>query len=94
MPGKVRTARTVAREKKRYDYNRAVIAMFKQRPCDDCGVQYPPYVMQFDHRDPATKKFDIGSAVSGKAVETLLAEIMKCDLVCANCHAERTHLAR
>ena len=60
-------------------------------PCMDCGNTYPPYVMDFDHRDPATKLF---SLLADKALlknhDALLAEVAKCDVVCANCHAVRT----
>ncbi len=56
----------------------------------DCSVQYPPYVMQFDHRDPAAKAFSVGRVITRWSWESILAEVAKCDLVCANCHAERT----
>lgn len=62
----------------------------KMAPCSDCGVQYNPWVMDFDHRDPSQKKFAISSKY-GCLPETLEAEIAKCDLVCANCHRERTY---
>lgn len=62
---------------------------FKRRPCDDCGVQHPPYVMQFDHRDGETKKFNL-SAAGRRSKAQILEEIAKCDVVCANCHAVRT----
>lgn len=62
---------------------------FKKRPCEDCGVTYPPYVMQFDHRDPAEKKFNLSTGEKHTRQE-VLAEIAKCDVVCANCHAART----
>lgn len=81
-----------ARDK--YMRRRAVIDEAKDKPCMDCGVKYPSYVMQFDHRDPATKSFGIGPRGTGRSVEALLAEIAKCDVVCANCHAERTHQQR
>lgn len=61
------------------------------RPCSDCGVSYPPYVMDFDHRDPSTKLFGIGEGQVTKSFDELKAELAKCDLVCANCHRERTH---
>lgn len=61
---------------------------FKQQPCADCGKIYPPYVMDFDHVR-GEKKFDI-SLSERTAWETVLAEIAKCDVVCANCHRERT----
>lgn len=63
----------------------------RQVACADCGKSYPPYVMDFDHRDPATKSFSLlADKVLLKSRGVLLAEVAKCDVVCANCHAERT----
>jgi hypothetical protein len=60
----------------------------KSKPCMDCGVQYPYYVMQFDHVR-GTKEYTLAS--SGRiSIPKLQAEIQKCDVVCANCHATRT----
>lgn len=69
--------------------NRLYIKELKEKtPCTDCGKNYPHYVMQFDHlRD---KKFHIGSNTH-RNVSDFLLEIEKCEIVCANCHAERTH---
>ncbi len=62
----------------------------KNKPCKDCGKTYPPYVMDFDHLDSEEKEFQLGQALNwGK--EKVLKEIAKCELVCANCHRERTH---
>lgn len=61
----------------------------KSAPCMDCGIQYPPYVMQFDHRPDETKKFNLAKMAT-RGLEVIKAEIAKCDLVCANCHAERS----
>ena len=61
----------------------------KDRPCADCGIQYPSWVMQFDHVR-GEKKFDIAQA-SSASEKRLLEEIAKCEVVCANCHAERTY---
>lgn len=60
-------------------------------PCADCGRQYPFYVMQFDHR-PGEVKLGALSKMqhSSYSWQTLQQEINKCDVVCANCHAERT----
>ena len=69
---------------------RLMIQMLKDVPCMDCGVKYPPYVMDFDHRDPDTKVLNISKVhIYGK--QKLLDEIEKCDVVCSNCHRERTH---
>lgn len=67
------------------------LAREKDRPCMDCGKRYPSYVMQFDHRNPIEKKFSIPQSAYRVNSEKLAAEIAKCDVVCANCHMERTH---
>lgn len=74
-----------------YHKRREIINRYKMRPCFDCNVQYSPWVMEFDHRSMAEKRFGIGTQGAMKSEEQLLAEIEKCDVVCANCHAERTH---
>lgn len=61
--------------------------------CVDCKVKYPPYVMDFDHRDPSQKSFILASGAT-KAYKDALEETMKCDLVCSNCHRVRTHKQR
>jgi hypothetical protein len=66
-----------------------IIEEAKDRPCADCGIKYPYYVMQFDHVR-GEKKFGIGAARSCGSVRQILEEIAKCEVVCANCHAERT----
>ena len=75
-------------QKRIYARNREIVNIAKNRPCADCGVQYPFYIMQFDHlRD---KRFTIaGGMLSGE--QTLRDEIAKCDVVCANCHHARTY---
>jgi len=70
---------------------RAFIASLKNQPCTDCGVQYPPYVMQFDHKPGHKKVANIAKMMSYQ-LERVLSEIAKCDIVCANCHAMRTYL--
>ena len=67
---------------------REFINGLKDVPCADCGERYPPYVMQFDHR---AGKVDNLSSMASHKTEKILAEAAKCDIVCANCHAIRTH---
>ena len=63
---------------------------FKDVPCMDCG-KYPPYVMDFDHLPQYEKYFPIGVLVNKRlSKETILEEIKKCEVVCSNCHRERT----
>jgi len=67
-----------------------LIIEHKSKPCTDCGVQYPFYVMQFDHVR-GKKKFNLSRVSSlGMGRQAVLDEIAKCDVVCANCHAVRT----
>lgn len=64
----------------------------KDKPCLDCGNSYPHYVMDFDHRDDKEKTIELALAYKKHWSNTrILAEIAKCDLVCSNCHRERTH---
>lgn len=71
-------------------FKQTIIAA-KDKPCADCGVQYPHYVMDFDHL--TDKSFNIGRDGAKGTMERLLKEIAKCEVVCANCHRERTHNA-
>lgn len=75
---------------------RKMVDAFKAVPCADCGCSYPPYVMQFDHVDATNKTMNICEMVSRRMPTdaALRTEIAKCEVVCANCHAERTHQRR
>lgn len=60
----------------------------------DCGKVFHPSVMQFDHRR-GDKKFNLADAPGqDKAIDEVLEEIDKCDLVCANCHALKSFAER
>jgi hypothetical protein len=80
------------RVKQQKERNFKEICEYKEStPCADCGKNYPYYVMDFDHRDPATKKFTIASKAKSTSRKQIWEEIAKCDVVCSNCHRERTH---
>lgn len=64
--------------------------LLKDAPCHDCQKRFPPECMDFDHRDPADKKYQI-AGMSNFSKEKVFAELAKCDLVCANCHRVRSH---
>ena len=60
-------------------------------PCTDCGIQYPYYVMDFDHRDPQTKLANVSNLTrQAFSLELIYSELEKCDIVCSNCHRIRT----
>lgn len=73
----------------RYDRNRAVVNAFKDRPCADCGGQWPPAIMHCDHRDPSQKLFTVGNRLASRTEAAVRAELEKCDVVCSNCHGLR-----
>lgn len=80
------------RQKRRESRERRkqIIVDAKSKPCTDCGIQYGYWVMQFDHtRD---KLFTIASQWTKVSLYSLAAEIEKCEVVCANCHANRTYI--
>jgi len=68
----------------------------KSHPCTDCHQSFPPVCMQFDHvPERGEKLLEINMlTASTKKRELLLLELVKCDLVCANCHCIRTALRR
>lgn len=73
--------------KRHYNKIREIIETAKDVPCMDCGVEYPHYVMDFDHRNPEEKEVNVGAA---RSIKKTIIEIEKCDVVCANCHRIRT----
>lgn len=82
---KTRAARKAAKDKQRASV-RAYIQQAKDQPCADCGIKYPSYVMQFDHL--GGKERLVGASCT---LNQAKVEIAKCEVVCANCHAERTY---
>ena len=79
-----------ARERKRIVAERRMrflLDYFAEHPCRDCGED-DPVVLEFDHL--SDKAFNISHALPFRAWATILAEIAKCDVVCANCHRRRT----
>ncbi len=55
--------------------------------CVNCGENHPA-ALQFHHRDPSQKEFNISEFVTHQlgGMEKLKKEIEKCDIICANCH--------
>jgi len=60
------------------------------RGCIDCGYKANHFALHFDHREPPTKSFGLDAAWN-YSWERIMAEVDKCDVRCANCHAVRTH---
>lgn len=72
-----------------YNDRRDFVNKSKDIPCADCGKKYPLYCMDFDHVR-GEKEFQLSSS-SSRSYQKIIAEIAKCDVVCAVCHRIRTH---
>ena len=69
--------------------NQHNIRSYKEsNPCTDCNTHYPYYVMDFDHI--SNKKYNVSQMLT-LSWDTILKEISKCEIVCANCHRKRTY---
>ncbi len=67
-----------------------VISYLKEHPCVDCG-ETDVVVLDFDHKDPTTKRDDLGRLIAvGYSWEYLQTEMNKCDVRCSNCHRRKT----
>lgn len=60
--------------------------------CNRCGYDKCFDALHFHHNDPSQKDFNISSAIWSTQThvneQTILSEVRKCTLLCANCHAE------
>ncbi|MBL8208572.1 MAG: hypothetical protein JNM09_30355 [Blastocatellia bacterium] len=69
--------------------NKELIEQAKNRPCVDCGECFSLWQMDFDHVR-GEKISGVGYLAMSAATEILIAEIEKCEVVCAVCHRKRT----
>lgn len=60
--------------------------------CEHCGYNTHAVALDFDHIDPSTKRFTISHRLDRGTLKSIIAEIRKCRVLCANCHRIRTHL--
>ena len=87
-------SRASVRRKQAYRRHRALVEWYrslKDAPCSDCGGRFHHAAMHWDHLPGQAKRGDLGRLINGHSRQTILAEIAKCELVCANCHAVRTY---
>lgn len=70
---------------KEYIYN------LKLKGCSKCK-ENNPCCLEFHHKDPNQKEFDISTAICHrlKGIKTILIEINKCIILCINCHRKIT----
>lgn len=61
---------------------------YKGGKCINCGYNKSPAALHFHHLDPSQKEFSLGGRKT-TSLENMKKEIDKCELLCANCHAEK-----
>src|SRR5690348_11987358 len=79
--------RQIELERRRIADHIAWMRGLKSAPCVDCGGRFHPAAMAFDHLPGTAKLLDISSLIRSGRIEIAKAELAKCELVCANCHA-------
>lgn len=86
--------RTKSNTKKQREKVRTYVQNLKEEtPCKDCNMKYPYWIMQFDHlRDKKIKLSHFHNNTT--SFKKIKEEIEKCDIVCSNCHHNRTYLRR
>lgn len=61
---------------------------YKGGKCSKCGYKKYPEVLEFHHKNPELKDFNIALKGHCRSWERVRNEIEKCELLCANCHRE------
>lgn len=80
--------RLAAYNRERRDDRQEILDRLKDVPCVDCTGRFPAVCMDFDHVR-GEKSFSVSRAGT-RGLDSVLAEIAKCEVVCANCHRIRT----
>lgn len=65
-----------------------IIEYLATHPCMKCG-EIDPIVLEFHHRNPSTKRMDV-CLMRQHSRSSIMKEIEKCDVLCANCHRRET----
>ena len=68
-----------------------VRAYKESHPCADCNNFFKHYILDFNHLDPSTKLYNVAELMNNGSIKKVWEEIAKCNLLCANCHRERTY---
>jgi len=79
---------------KSHEVAKQLLQSLKNVPCKDCGIQYPHYVMEFDHLIPRNGSLTIAALSQKVGLKKLLELVSQCEVVCANCHKIRTYFRR
>ena len=83
-PGKIRD------NKKRFYRSRKIKALaLLGNSCFSCSIEYTGNnapIFEFHHPDPTKKEIGVTRLFTNKTWDTVLLELSKCVILCANCH--------
>jgi hypothetical protein len=91
MPYKNRIDLYKAQKRHRVMIRQKLLEFLSDKKCTDC-FESDPIVLDFDHRDRPVKFKAINKMLSGHyGWNSIMKEIGKCDIRCANCHRRKTY---
>ena len=61
---------------------------YKGGKCERCGYNKYVGALEFHHRDPTQKDFGISHRGLTRSWKSMMIELDKCMMLCANCHRE------
>jgi hypothetical protein len=85
------------RIKNRRSSKRQYIKSIKElnNTCPGCNVSYPWYILDFDHLPSHKKSFNLSSSgLRDKTIEEIMNEVLKCQIICSNCHRHVTEMRK
>src|SRR5262245_28109113 len=90
MRSELRRQQERIRQRRKRARRRDWVTTLKVRQgCKDCSETHPA-VLQFHHVNPSTKLIRVSHTIATNLPRRLIeAEIAKCIVLCANCHAKR-----
>lgn len=86
----VRRANIRTSDERRFSNNKVnLVEYLRKHPCVDCGED-DIVVLEFDHIPGQDKAHNICNLMKQRTWNSVLKEIEKCEVRCANCHRRKT----
>lgn len=65
-------------------YKDEILILKNGKKCERCGYSEHTEILQFHHKNPKEKEIGIGK--SHHNLDKVKKEILKCEMICPNCH--------